>query len=184
MKSIALHILIAAVMLGVPAVIYAHGDTAGEVEKGAIVEAGLRDGTKQCSDLKLEDFEALGEFFMDRMMGQGHEAMNEMMEAMMGEAGESEMHVTMGKRLSGCETAPTSGMGGTDEMANMMPMMGMMMGGGGMAGGQDASAMMGSVLGTGGVSLKGIATLSYVNAALLGILLIAFTLKFGRGIFK
>jgi putative membrane protein len=57
---------------------------------------------------------------------QRHAAMNQMMISMMGEAGEEQMHVVMGKRLSGCDTTaqvPQSGVG-------FMPMMWMMGGGG------------------------------------------------------
>jgi len=79
-----------------------------------------------CKDLTDEQFAALGEYFMGEMTGDAHEAMNAMMTHMMGEEGEEEMHVAMGKRMSGC------GGGGTLPMGNagmMMPMMGMMMGG-------------------------------------------------------
>jgi len=59
------------------------------------------------------------------MIGDSHEAMNNMMIQMMGEKGEEQMHVVMGKRLSGCDTSaafPSQGIG-------FMPMMQMMMGG-------------------------------------------------------
>lgn len=51
--------------------------------------------------------------------------MNTMMERMMGEESEEQMHVVMGKRLSGCDTSaslPQVGLG-------FMPMMWMMRGG-------------------------------------------------------
>ena len=62
---------------------------------------------------------------MGQMIGTSHEAMNTMMEQMMGKEGEEQMHVVMGKRLSGCDTSaaiPSQGVG-------FMPMMQMMMGG-------------------------------------------------------
>lgn len=82
--------------------------------------------TKQttCADLSEEDFSVLGEYFMGQMIGTSHEAMNTMMEQMMGKEGEEQMHVVMGKRLSGCDTSaaiPSQGVG-------FMPMMQMMMG--------------------------------------------------------
>ncbi|MBI2514845.1 SHOCT domain-containing protein [Candidatus Wolfebacteria bacterium] len=58
-----------------------------------------------CGDLKDDNFGALGEYFMGLMLGQSHEAMNNMMIQMMGDEGEEQMHVVMGKRLSGCDVA-------------------------------------------------------------------------------
>src|SRR3990167_2569942 len=87
-----------------------------------------------CKDLTDEQFAALGEYFMGEMTGDAHEAMNAMMTRMMGEEGEEQMHVVMGKRMSVC------GGNGTLPMGNagmIMPMMGTMMGtmmGGGMMG--------------------------------------------------
>ena len=63
---------------------------------------------------------------MGKMTGDFHEAMNTMMERMMGKVGEEQMHVVMGKRLSDCDTSaqiPQNGVG-------FMPMMWMMGGGG------------------------------------------------------
>lgn len=53
-------------------------------------------------------------------MGSSHEAMNNMMTQMMGEQGEKQMHIVMGKRLSGCQTDAQLLQGG----AGFMPMMG------------------------------------------------------------
>lgn len=50
-----------------------------------------------------ENFGALGEYFMGQMAGNSHEAMNNMMTRMMSKEGEEEIHVAMGKRMSGCE---------------------------------------------------------------------------------
>ena len=75
----------------------------------------------KCENLSDDDFEALGEHFMGQMAGEQHEAMNNMMIQMMGEQGEEQTHIAMGKRMSGCQPdAP---------MPNMMngSMMGMMM---------------------------------------------------------
>ena len=61
-----------------------------------------------------------------------HIAMNEMMKSMMGDKGEEQMHMVMGKRLSGCDTSTqmmmgsafsgSTGFGGTKGGGN--PMMG------------------------------------------------------------
>jgi len=63
-----------------------------------------------CDDLSNDDFHALGMHFMGLMVGDSHEAMDVMMERMMGEEGENQMHIAMGKRMSGCEpNAPKHG---------------------------------------------------------------------------
>ena len=77
---------------------------------------------KSCADLKDDDFEALGEYFMGTMMGDAHAAMNAMITQGHGEEGEEQMHAVMGKRLSGCDPSaefPAGSFG-------FMPMMNMM----------------------------------------------------------
>lgn len=103
----------------------ADGHTAREEAEGRVVWEKLQAKQVKCSDLSNDDFGVLGEYFMGRMAGVSHEAMNTMMTQMMGEAGERQMHIVMGKRLSGCDTSaafPSEGIG-------FMPMMNMMMGG-------------------------------------------------------
>ncbi|MDO8649269.1 MAG: SHOCT domain-containing protein [Candidatus Peregrinibacteria bacterium] len=110
--------------------------TAQEEAEGKEIWQKMERDEVGCKDLTDEQFAALGEFFMGEMTGDAHEAMNAMMTRMMGEEGEEEMHVAMGKRMSGC------GGGGSLPMGNagmMMPMMGMMGGGW-----NSASPMMGS----------------------------------------
>ena len=106
-------------------VVFAQSDhTAREEAEGKIVWEKLQAKQIQCSDLSDENFGALGEYFMGTMLGASHEAMNNMMIQMMGEKGEEQMHVVMGKRLSGCDTSaafPSQGVG-------FMPMMQMMTG--------------------------------------------------------
>ncbi|MBI1833345.1 MAG: SHOCT domain-containing protein [Candidatus Andersenbacteria bacterium] len=100
--------------------------TTREEAEGKEVWQQLQDKQLTCDTLSDEQFAALGEYFMGQMMGDSHAAMNQMMINMMGEEGEEQMHVVMGKRLSGCDPAaayPNSGTG-------FMPMMNMMMGGG------------------------------------------------------
>src|SRR3989339_561859 len=101
------------------------GHTAREEAKGKVVWEKLQTKELACKDLSDDNFGTLGEYFMGQMMGNSHEAMNNMMIQMMGEQGEEQMHVVMGKRLSGCDTSvafPSQGIG-------FMPMMQMMMGG-------------------------------------------------------
>ena len=101
------------------------GHTAREEAEGKAVWEKLQVKELFCKDLSDDNFGALGEYFMGQMMGDSHEAMNNMMIQMMGEKGEEQIHVAMGKRLSGCDTSaaiPLQGIG-------FMPMMNMMWGG-------------------------------------------------------
>ena len=105
--------------------IVSDGHTAREEAEGKAVWEKLQTKQTTCSELADENFGTLGEYFMGQMMGTTHEAMNNMMIQMMGEKGEEQMHVVMGKRLSGCDTSaafPSQGVG-------FIPMMQMMMGG-------------------------------------------------------
>lgn len=77
-----------------------------------------------CADLSDEDFGVLGEYFMGQMMGDSHAAMNAMMIQMHGEEGEEQIHIVMGKRISGCDTSVSLPMGS----GGWMPMMNMMTG--------------------------------------------------------
>lgn len=78
-----------------------------------------------CADLNDEQFGALGEYFMGQMVGSAHAPMNAMMIQMHGEDGEEQIHIVVGKRLSGCDaSANISGISG-----GWMPMMNMMWGG-------------------------------------------------------
>lgn len=102
--------------------------TTEDEAKGKQVWEGLQSKQLDCKNLTDADFDVLGDYYMGQMMGNSHEAMNSMMFQMMGDAGEKQMHIVMGKRLSGCDTkaaVPSQGTG-------FFPMMGMlgMMGGG------------------------------------------------------
>ena len=112
------------------------GHTAREEAEGKELWSKLQNGELKCEDLTDENFGALGEYFMGQMAGDSHEAMNNMMIAMLGEEGEEEMHVSMGKRMSDCE--PNAAM-----PQNMMNggMMQMMMGGGMMGNWSNSSAL-------------------------------------------
>src|SRR3990167_7227553 len=108
--------------------------TAREEAEGKEIWEKLQAKQLECKDLTDENYGSLGEYYMGQMMGNSHAAMNTMMERMMGKEGEEQMHIAMGKRLSGCEPnaqVPSSGVG-------FMPMMGSgwgnMMGGWGSAG--------------------------------------------------
>ncbi len=107
------------------AVISSDNHTAREEAEGKAIWEKLQTKELACKDLSDDNLGTLGEYFMGQMMGSSHEAMNNMMIQMMGEKGEEQIHVVMGKRLSGCDTSaafPSQGVG-------FMPMMQMMMGG-------------------------------------------------------
>lgn len=96
--------------------------TAQEEAEGKIVWERLQTNEVSCKDLSDDDFDVLGEYFMGTRMGSSHENMNAMMGQMFGEEGERKMHISMGKRLSGCDISypiPTDG-------TKFLPMMGMM----------------------------------------------------------
>ena len=100
--------------------------TAREEQEGKEIWEKLQAKEVTCDTLSDGDSGALGEYYMGQMTGDFHEAMNTMMERMMGKVGEEQMHVVMGKRLSDCDTSaqiPQNGVG-------FMPMMWMMGGGG------------------------------------------------------
>ena len=116
------------------------GHTAREEAEGKTVWEQLQTKELACKDLSDDNFGTLGEYFMGQMMGDAHEAMNNMMIQMMGEQGEEQMHIIMGKRLSGCDTSaafPSQGVG-------FMPMMNMMWGGWSFDGAQDRSSPFGN----------------------------------------
>ena len=102
--------------------------TAREEAEGKEVWGKLQAKQLECKNLTDNQYNSLGEYFMGQSIGdtQRHALMNQMMTNMMGEEGEEQMHVAMGKRLSSCEPnaqVPSNGVG-------FMPMMWMMGGGG------------------------------------------------------
>ena len=154
----------------------------GEVDRGQRLSDALRSGDQRCSDLSAADFELVGEYAMDRVIGNraAHEAMNQHMVQMIGEAGERRMHMALGYRYAGCAGAPASNWLG--------PMAGMM----GRFGGGSGPGMMGGYGGpnryfgmvrtgsheNGDLSGPAIAALAF-GAAVLGGLLVAFALHRG-----
>lgn len=111
--------------------------TAQEEAEGRALWDRLRLKQVECKNLSDDNYEVLGEYFMGQSIGdsQRHAAMNQMMAGMMGEQGEKQMHIAMGKRLSGCDPSATL-------PANSQTMMNMMMGGSMMGGG--GNSMMGT----------------------------------------
>src|SRR3989344_9439018 len=99
--------------------------TTREEQEGKEVWDKLQTNEFACENLSDEQFGVLGEYFMGQMAGDSHAAMNAMMIQTHDEEGEEQIHIVMGKRLSGCDTSaafPAIGSG-------WLPMMNMMRGG-------------------------------------------------------
>ena len=96
-----------------------------EVDQGRSLAQAVRAGERGCGELSSAQLELVGEYAMDRFLGNrsAHEAMNAHMVAMMGEPGERRMHIALGRRYSGCGSVSPYGW--------MGPMLGMMGGSGG-----------------------------------------------------
>lgn len=110
--------------------------TAREEAEGKEVLEKLQAKEKTCVELISEDYEALGEYFMGKMLGSSHTIMNQMMMQRLGEEGEEQMHEVMGRRMSGCEGEAAFPAAGADfvPMMNMFGRLGTEMMGGGMMG--------------------------------------------------
>jgi uncharacterized membrane protein len=159
--------------LALPAV--ALGSVADEQREGAQLFQQVQSGAKTCSQLSTANFERIGEYVMGQMVGStsAHEAMNSAMQRMMGTQGEEQMHVLLGRRMSGCGggTAPSS-------YSTMMGLMGGFASGGGMMGGDNAN---GSGSHHNGWSTAGIIAAVLAGLLLLGLLTVALTGRLGRG---
>jgi putative membrane protein len=96
--------------------------TLREESEGRVVWDKLQAKELACENLSDEQFGVLGEYFMGQMTGNSHAAMNAMMIQTHGEDGEEQIHIVMGRRLSGCDTSAAfpAGSGGWMPMMNMM----------------------------------------------------------------
>lgn len=105
-------------MMGTPSAVSSDGHTAREEAEGKAIWEKLQAKQIECKNLTSDNFGALGEYFMGQMAGDSHEVMNKMMVRMIGEEGEKQMHMAMGKRNSGCDASfiPMMGSG----FGNMM----------------------------------------------------------------
>jgi hypothetical protein len=76
--------------------------TAKDEADGKAVYELLQSKEKSCKDLTDEDFDVLGDYYMGQRLGNTatHDSMNSMMKNMMGEEGEMQMHISLGKRLN------------------------------------------------------------------------------------
>ena len=97
--------------------------TAQDELKGKQVFDKLQSKQATCQQLTDDDFDVLGDYYMGQMAGStaAHAQMNNRMTQMMGDNAEKQMHIALGKRLSGCNTqAAYSG----DSNSGFAPMMG------------------------------------------------------------
>ena len=110
---------------------------ADEVAAGEALAVRLEAGKVGCAQLSNDDFDHLGEYVMNRMVGSlaRHEALNARMTTVMGADNEARMHVLMGQRYAGCLGTGTSGAGAMGQG---------MMGGGGWGDSGAWSQMRGS----------------------------------------
>ena len=82
-------------------------DLGSEVAQGQQIANSVRSGQRDCSQLSADQLELLGEYAMDSYLRnrQAHEAINQHMVQVMGEAGERRMHQALGARFAGCPGA-------------------------------------------------------------------------------
>ena len=70
---------------------------------GKVIWEKLNDKKVTCSELKDDDYDVLGDFFMGSMAGTNHDEMNQMMTQRLGADGQKQMHIALAKRQSGCD---------------------------------------------------------------------------------
>ncbi len=75
-----------------------------EQNAGQVIYQKLQNGQITCQQLSEDNFDKLGDYFMWKALGntQAHAAMDERMTQMMGDQGNTQMHIILGKRGSGC----------------------------------------------------------------------------------
>jgi hypothetical protein len=110
---------------------------ADEVSAGKAIAGQLQSATATCKTLSGSDFEHLGEYVMEHMVGSPsvHAAVNARMDRMMGSQNADRMHQLLGRSYAGCITGAASA---------TAPMGSGMMGGSGGGGVIGFGAMMGS----------------------------------------
>lgn len=96
--------------------------TAKDEAEGKVIFDKLQAKQVTCQELTDDDFDVLGDYYMAQMAGstEAHAQMNARMTQMMGENGEKQMHVALGKRLSGCNTGAAYSNNSNSGFAPMM----------------------------------------------------------------
>lgn len=158
---------------------------APQSDRGARLLQEIRAGDRTCGGLSDADFEAVGEYAMDRQLGssRAHRAMDELMESMMGERAERRMHVYRGRRATRCGggRVPT-------EFGGMMAMMRGLGGSASMVGGPGAAARSGDRTGAMMGRSDGVASRDdddwSTGAVLLALLLVALVVLAGGALWR
>lgn len=101
-------------------------ETAKEIAQGKELWNKIQSKESACQNLSNDNFEVMGEYLMDQMMGTSHQTMNKMMKQMMGNEGEEQMHIIMAKRMTGCDPNAELSSQQMGFMSTMVPMMQMM----------------------------------------------------------
>ena len=101
-----------------------------DISTGQQLYNDLKNNKTSCNNLKDDDFDKIGEYIMEQQIGNSnrHAQMNAIMKQMMGENGEKQMHIGLGKRITGCDSNyypnrrgggyPMMGYGGNNMMGN------------------------------------------------------------------
>jgi hypothetical protein len=147
--------------------------TAQDEAAGKAIWDKLQAKQTTCDALKDDDFDVLGDYFMGLMSGANHAAMNANMTARMGADGEKQMHIALGKRMSGCDTGATT---------QLTPMMQNVAFGGMMGGNQWYGTGHGMMNGFSGFSAFGITHV--VTTGLIWIALILAIIVLAQWLFK
>jgi NACalpha-BTF3-like transcription factor len=79
-------------------------DQQKEEAEGKALFDQLKAKQTTCAKLTDDDFELIGEYVMGQRTGASHEQMNAMLKQMMGDIGEAQMHIVLGKSATGCAT--------------------------------------------------------------------------------
>lgn len=142
---------------------------ASEEIEGKTIWEKLQIKQLECKSLTDDNFEVLGEYFMGKIVGSSHEVMNNMMVRMIGDEGEKQMYIAMGKRNSGCDTSaafPSQGI--------FMPMMWVMGSANSPQVGGGANSMMdfGNVMGWNGFGFLGFLTWLFWVVVLVDLILL------------
>lgn len=158
-------------------------DKVKEITQGKELWNKIQSKETACQNLSNDNFEVMGEYLMDQMMGTSHQTMNKMMKQMMGDEGEEQMHIIMAKRMTGCDPNAEFSSQQMGFMSTMVPMMQMM---NGVAGGNSATNTagwwngMGTMMGTG---LASFMWLGILFSILFWVLIIAIIVALIKWIF-
>lgn len=76
--------------------------TDSDIKEGQEISQKLENKQIKCQSLSGNDFIKLGDYYMDKMLGDSHDSMESQIERFHGKDGLDKVHLSMGKRFSGC----------------------------------------------------------------------------------